>query len=255
MDRILAFTCEMAIESFVEYDMDAAMEAGLGDKIGNIVAMAKKAILALLAKIRNGIRTILNVLRKKSSGSKPAAAEGTPTANKDKAVTITRRTDLAFQYLHDVVSLLKKMPKLDAFVRESTRRDYVDDLADIRIKMNNVVKKIEGVNSDEITVGSPESRTNKTVESVYNDLQTMEDTIRTMEREIKFSAYGSADTSRLRRDKMLHNEEYMGMTREHLHDMTTVASEMQRIVGLASQACAIIFKMVAKDESTASTNK
>ena len=237
MDRILAFTCEMAIESFVEYDMDAAMEAGLGGKIGNIVAMAKKAILALLAKIRNGIKKVLNMLRRKSSA--------------DKSATITRQTDLALQYLHEVVALLKKMPKIDDFVRRSTRDDYIDDLADIRAKMNDMVKKVEGLANGSIRVTLAEKRTNKTTEAAFKDFDDLNDAIGAMEREIKFSAYGTSDTSRLRRDEMLNNEEYMRIEKEHVQHMTNATREMQRIVGLASQACGVIFGMISKDETTA----
>ena len=237
MDRILAFTCEMAIESFVEYDMDAAMEAGLGGKIGNIVAMAKKAILALLAKIRNGIKKVLNMLRRKSSA--------------DKSATITRQTDLALQYLHEVVALLKKMPKIDDFVRRSTRDDYIDDLADIRAKMNDMVKKVEGLANGSIRVTLAEKRTNKTTEAAFKDFDDLNDAIGAMEREIKFSAYGTSDTSRIRRDEMLNNEEYMRIEKEHVQHMTNATREMQRIVGLASQACGVIFGMISKDETTA----
>lgn len=239
MDRILAFTCEMAIESFVEYDMDAAMEAGLGSKIGNIVAMAKKAILALLAKIRDGIRKVLNMLRRKSSAGKSA--------------TITRQTELALRYLHEVVVLLKKMPKIDDFVRRSTRSDYIDDLADIRAKMNDTVKRVEGLANGSIREALAEKRTSKTTEAAFKDLDDLNDAISVMEREFRSGVYGTSNTSRLRRDEMLNNEEYMHIETEHIQEMTNVTREMQRIVGLASQACGAIFGMISKDESTATT--
>lgn len=240
MDRILAFTCEMAIESFVEYDINAAMEAGLVDKIGNIVAMAKKAILALLAKIRNGIKTVLSVLRRKSSVGKSA--------------TITRQTDLALQYMHEVVTLLKKMPKIDDFVRRSTRSDYVDDLADIRAKMNDTVKKVEGLANGSIRATLAEKRTSKTTEAAFKDFDEINATISAIEREVKHGAYGSSDTSRLRRDEMLNNEEYMHIEEEHIRELTNVTREMQRIIVLASQACGTIVGMISKDESTATTS-
>ena len=240
MDRMLELTCDVVIESFVGYDVDGAMEAGgIGGKLGNLIQMAKKAIKALLDKIRNGIRGVMRFLRKKMTS-------GTTD-------TVTERTTLAINTMHEIVALLKQMPSVDSFVRRSNRADAVDDLADIRAKMNDKVETLKRIANGSITFsdGRSERRSTMRISATYKETDSWDKVIQKMTADLAFGAYGSSSASGENRKNMFENQEYMHIEESHVQEMTNVVKEMQRIVGLASQASGMVFTMIMKDSEPA----
>ena len=240
MDRMLELTCDVVIESFVGYDVDGAMEAGgIGGKLGNLIQMAKKAIKALLDKIRNGIRGVMRFLRKKMTS-------GTTD-------TVTERTTLAINTMHEIVALLKQMPSVDSFVRRSNRADAVDDLADIRAKMNDKVETLKRIANGSITFsdGGSERRSTMRISAAYKETDSWDKVIQKMTADLAFGAYGSSSASGENRKNMFENQEYMHIEESHVQEMTNVVKEMQRIVGLASQASGMVFTMIMKDSEPA----
>lgn len=240
MDRMLELTCDVVIESFVGYDVDGAMEAGgIGGKLGNLIQMAKKAIKALLDKIRNGIRGVMRFLRKKMTS-------GTTD-------TVTERTTLAINTMHEIVALLKQMPSVDSFVRRSNRADAVDDLADIRAKMNDKVETLKRIANGSITFsdGRSERRSTMRISATYKETDSWDKVIQKMTADLAFGAYGSSSASDENRKNMFENQEYMHIEESHVQEMTNVVKEMQRIVGLASQASGMVFTMIMKDSEPA----
>lgn len=240
MDRMLELTCDVVIESFVGYDVDGAMEAGgIGGKLGNLIQMAKKAIKALLDKIRNGIRAVMNFLRKKLKA--------------DRDSNVTKRTAFAIDIMHDIMNLLKQMPSVDSFVRRSNRDNAIDDLADIRAKMNNEVETVKRVANGTITFANvdAERRTHMSLSSAYKKVNDWDRIIQKMSNNLAFGAYGSSDTSADRRENMFENQEYMRIEKDHVQEMTNVVKEMQRIVGLASTASSVVFNMITNDSEPA----
>lgn len=240
MDRMLELTCDVVIESFVGYDVDGAMEAGgIGGKLGNLIQMAKKAIKALLDKIRNGIRGVMRFLRKKMTS-------GTTD-------TVTERTTLAINTMHEIVALLKQMPSVDSFVRRSNRADAVDDLADVRAKMNDKVETLKRIANGSITFsdGRSERRSTMSISAAYKETDSWDKVIQKMTADLAFGAYGSSSASGENRKNMFENQEYMHIEESHVQEMTNVVKEMQRIVGLASQASGMVFTMIMKDSEPA----
>ena len=240
MDRMLELTCDVVIESFVDYDVDGAMEAGgIGGKLGNLIQMAKKAIKALLDKIRNGIRGVMRFLRKKMTS-------GTTD-------TVTERTTLAINTMHEIVALLKQMPSVDSFVRRSNRADAIDDLADVRAKMNDKVETLKRIANGSITFsdGGSERRSTMRISAAYKETDSWDKVIQKMTADLAFGAYGSSSASGENRKNMFENQEYMHIEESHVQEMTNVVKEMQRIVGLASQASGMVFSMIMKDSEPA----
>lgn len=240
MDRMLELTCDVVIESFVGYDVDGAMEAGgIGGKLGNLIQMAKKAIKALLDKIRNGIRGVMRFLRKKM--------------NSGTTETVTERTTLAINTMHEIVALLKQMPSVDSFVRRSNRADAIDDLADVRAKMNDKVETLKRIANGSITFsdGGSERRSTMRISAAYKETDSWDKVIQKMTADLAFGAYGSSSASGENRRNMFENQEYMHIEESHVQEMTNVVKEMQRIVGLASQASGMVFTMIMKDSEPA----
>lgn len=237
---MLELTCDVVIESFVDYDVDGAMEAGgIGGKLGNLIQMAKKAIKALLDKIRNGIRGVMRFLRKKMTS-------GTTD-------TVTERTTLAINTMHEIVALLKQMPSVDSFVRRSNRADAIDDLADVRAKMNDKVETLKRIANGSITFsdGGSERRSTMRISAAYKETDSWDKVIQKMTADLAFGAYGSSSASGENRKNMFENQEYMHIEESHVQEMTNVVKEMQRIVGLASQASGMVFSMIMKDSEPA----
>lgn len=240
MDRMLELTCDVVIESFTGFDVDGAMEAGgIGGKLGNLVQMAKKAIKALLDKIRNGIRGIMRFFRKKM--------------NSGTTETVTERTTLAINTMHEIVALLKQMPSVDSFVRRSNRADAIDDLANVRAKMNDKVETLKRIANGSITFsdGGTERRSTMRISAAYKETDSWDKVIQRMTADLAFGAYGSSSASGENRKNMFENQEYMHIEESHVQEMTNVVKEMQRIVGLASQASGMVFSMVMKDSEPA----
>lgn len=238
MDRMLELTCDVVIESFTGFDVEGAMEAGgIAGKIGNLIQMVKKAIKALLDKIRNGIRRAMSFLRKK--------------INSGTTETVTNRTTMAIANMHHIVALLKQMPSIDSFVRRSNRDDAIDDLADIRAKMNDKVENLKRVANGTATFVGAERRSNMSISAAYKELDAWDDVIQKMSKDLAFGPYGSSGTNVENRENMFANQEYMRIEKEHVQEMTNVVKEMQRIVALASEASGMVFYMIMKDSEPA----